>query len=103
MALAGRAKGQRFAVTSLDEFNGGKPVYLYNLFGMQRFRWEGEKALTPGKHTLEFDFKYDGLGAETLKYGSPSGLGQGGTGYLKVDGEVVATKKIEKTIPRLMQ
>ena len=81
----------------------GKPVYLYNLFGMQRFRWEGKKALTTGKHTLEFDFKYDGLGAETLKYGSPSGLGQGGTGYLKVDGEVVATKNIEKTIPMLMQ
>ena len=81
----------------------GKPVYLYNLFGMQRFRWEGKEALTPGKHTLEFDFKYDGLGAETLKYGSPSGLGRSGTGILKVDGEVVATKEIENTIPMLMQ
>ena len=81
----------------------GKPVYMYNLFGMQRIRWEGKEALTPGKHALEFDFKYDGLGAETLQYGSPSGLGQGGTGTLKVDGKVVATKKIEKTIPMLMQ
>ena len=59
--------------------------------------------LPPGKHTLEFDFKYDGLGAETLKYGSPSGLGRSGTGYLKVDGKVVATKKMEKTVPMLMQ
>jgi arylsulfatase len=38
-----------------------------------------------------------------LLYGSPSGLGKGGTGELKVDGKVVATKKIDKTIPMLMQ
>jgi arylsulfatase len=43
------------------------------------------------------------MGAETLKYGSPSGLGRSGTGTLKVDGEVVATKTIENTIPMLMQ
>jgi arylsulfatase len=102
--------GEGMIVTHGGRFAGygfyllkGKPVYLYNLFGMQRTRWEGKQALAPGKHTLEFDFKYDGLGAETLKYGSPSGLGQGGTGTLKVDGKVVATKKIEKTIPMLMQ
>jgi arylsulfatase len=93
----GRFAGYGFYV--LD----GKPVYLYNMFGMQRFRWEGKEALSPGEHTLEFDFKYDGLGAETLKYGSPSGLGQGGTGYLKVDGKVVAEQKIKNTIPMLMQ
>jgi arylsulfatase len=81
----------------------GKPVYLYNLLGMQRVRWEGEEPLTSGRHVLEFDFTYDGLGAETLQYGSPSGLGQGGTGTLKVDGEVVATKTMDKTIPMLMQ
>jgi arylsulfatase A-like enzyme len=81
----------------------GKPVYTYNLFGMKHDKWEGSEVLAPGKHTLEFDFKYDGLGAETLKYGSPSGLGRGGTGYLKVDGKVVATQKLEKTIPMLMQ
>ena len=28
----------------------------------QAVRWEGPDALAPGKHTLEFDFKYDGLG-----------------------------------------
>ena len=102
--------GEGMLVTHGGRFAGygfylldGKPVFLYNLFGMQRTRWEGKEALTPGKHTLEFDFKYDGLGAETLKYGSPSGLGQGGTGELKVDGKVVATRKIDKTIPMLMQ
>jgi hypothetical protein len=81
----------------------GKPVYTWNLFGMERVRWEGPDALAPGKHTIEFDFNYDGLGAETLQYGSPSGLGRSGTGYLKVDGKVVATGKMDKTIPQVMQ
>jgi len=81
----------------------GKPVYTWNLFGLKHIKWEGSEVITPGKHTLEFDFKYDGLGAGTLKYGSPSGLGRSGTGYLKVDGKVVATKKMEKTIPMLLQ
>ena len=105
---AGGAEGM--LVTHGGRFTGygfylldGKPVYLYNLFGMKRVRWEGEEALTPGKHTLEFDFEYDGLGAETLQYGSPSGLGQGGTGTLKVDGNVVATQKMENTVPMTMQ
>ena len=81
----------------------GKPVYTWNLFGLKRIRWEGPDVLTPGTHTLAFDFKYDGLGAGTLQYGSPSGLGRSGTGYLKVDGKVVATQKMEKTIPQLLQ
>jgi arylsulfatase len=81
----------------------GKPVYTWNLVGLKLVQWEGQDVLAPGKHTLEFDFKYDGLGAATLQYGSPSGLGRSGTGYLKVDGKVVATKKMEKTVPMLMQ
>jgi len=81
----------------------GKPVYTWNLLGLKLIKWESPDALAPGKHTLEFDFKYDGLGAATLQYGSPSGLGRSGTGTLKVDGKVVATKKMEKTIPMLMQ
>ncbi len=81
----------------------GKPVYTWNLFGLKRVKWEGSEVLTPGKHTLEFDFKYDGLGAATLKYGSPSGLGRSGTGHIKVDGKVIATQKMEKTIPMLLQ
>jgi arylsulfatase len=81
----------------------GKPVYTWNLMGLKLIKWEGSNALAPGKHTLEFDFEYDGLGAATLQYGSPSGLGRSGTGYLKVDGKVVATKKMEKTVPMTMQ
>ena len=32
-----------------------------------------------------------------------SGIGRGGTGVLKVDGQVVATQKMEHTIPLLLQ
>ena len=36
----------------------GKPVFLWNILDLERQRWEGPDALTPGKHTVEFDFKY---------------------------------------------
>jgi hypothetical protein len=47
----------------------GKPVFVYNLLDLERFRWEGGvgsfigedffgSALKPGKHTIVFDFKY---------------------------------------------
>jgi arylsulfatase len=62
-------------------------------------RWEGTEALAPGKHTIEYDFKYDGLGAATLAYNNSSGVGRGGTGTLKVDGKVVSTQKQERTLP----
>lgn len=81
----------------------GKPVFTWNLVDLKRIKWEGPGMLTPGKHTLEFDFKYDGLGAATLAFGSPSGLGRSGTGVLKVDGKVVSTQKMEKTIPMTLQ
>jgi len=76
----------------------GKPVYTYNFLGLKRTRWEGP-ALSAGKHTIEFDFKYDGLGAETLAYNNVSGIGRGGTGTLKVDGKAVSTQKMEHTLP----
>ena len=54
-------------------------------------RWAGEQPLTAGKHTIVFDFTYDG-----------PGIAKGGTGVLKVDGKDVATLKIRNTIPFLM-
>jgi arylsulfatase A-like enzyme len=81
----------------------GKPVYVWNLLDLERVRWEGPEALAPGKHTLEFDFKYDGIGFATLAFNSMSGLGRSGTGALKVDGKVVATQKMERTIPVILQ
>ena len=53
----------------------GKPVFLWNLVDLKRVRWEGPE-LAPGKHTLEFDFKYDGLGFATLAFNNLSGIGQ---------------------------
>ena len=78
----------------------GKPVFTYNLLDTERFRWEGGlglardvfgKALAPGKHTLVFDFKYEGPGP-----------GKGGTGVFTVDGKEMAKKTIAHTIPLLM-
>jgi len=79
-----------------------KPVFLWNLIDLQRVRWEGP-AMTPGKHVIEFDFKYDGLGAATMAFGNYSGIGRGGTGVLKVDGKDVDTRKMERTLPLILQ
>jgi arylsulfatase A-like enzyme len=68
----------------------GKPVFTYNLLALEKFRWEGPQALTPGKHTVVFDFKYDG-----------PGMAKGGTGVLSVDGKEVARKTIPHTVPAL--
>jgi arylsulfatase len=81
----------------------GKPVFLWNLVDLKRVRWESADALTPGKHTLEFDFKYDGLGAGTLAFNNVSGIGRGGTGVLKVDGKELARQTMERTVPLILQ
>jgi arylsulfatase len=97
-------------VTSGGRFAGygfyllkGRPVWLWNLVDLERIKWEGQDALAPGKHTLEFAFKYDGLGAGTLAFNNFSGLGRPGTGTLKVDGKVVDTKPMPKTLPMILQ
>jgi arylsulfatase len=78
----------------------GKPVFCYNFLDLERFRWEGGlglardvlgRALAPGKHTLVFDFKYDGPGPA-----------KGGTGVFTVDGRELAKKTIKHTIPLMM-
>jgi arylsulfatase len=65
----------------------GKVVFLYNLLDLKRTTWEGPE-LSPGKHTIVFDFKSAG-----------EGLGQGGTGVLYVDGKEVAKNSIEHSTP----
>jgi arylsulfatase len=80
----------------------GKPVFTWNLVDLKRVKWQGPDALTPGKHTLEFDFKYDGLGMGTLVFNNMSGIGRSGTGVLKVDGKAVAEQKMERTIPFIL-
>ena len=65
----------------------GKPVFDYNMLILAQYRWEGPELLTPGKHTIVFDYTYDG-----------PGIAKGGTGVLKVDGKVVATQKQPNSI-----
>ena len=77
----------------------GKPVFVYNLLDLKRYRFEGGvgaddwlgKSLKAGKHTIAFDFKYDG-----------PGLGKGGTGVLTVDGKVLSRQKMDHSIPFIM-
>ena len=65
----------------------GKPVFVYNLLDLKRTVWDGPE-LSPGKHTIVFDFKSDG-----------PGLGKGGTGVLSVNGKEVSRKSMENSIP----
>jgi arylsulfatase A-like enzyme len=81
----------------------GKPVFLWNLVDLKRVKWEGPDVLAPGKHTIAFDFKYDGLGAGTLAFNDMSGLGRPGTGTLIVDGKAVQTLKMDHTLPMILQ
>ena len=101
--------GSGMLITQGGRFGGygfylakGKPVFLWNLLDLKRVRWEGPR-LSPGRHEVEFDFNYDGLGMGTLEFGSVSGIGRGGTGVLKVDGQEVARQAMERTIPFILQ
>jgi arylsulfatase len=60
----------------------GKPIFDYNMLILAHYRWVGQEALTRGKHTIVFDYTYDG-----------PGIAKGGSGVLKVDDKVVATGK----------
>ena len=95
-------QGGRFAGYGLYVLHE-KPVFVYNFFDVERTRWESPQRLSPGKHTLEFEFTYDGLGLATLAYNNVSGIGRGGTGVLRVDGREVARQKLEHTVPLIWQ
>jgi arylsulfatase len=68
----------------------GKPEFDYAFSNQKqhKYRVASNEKLTPGKHAIKFDFKYDG-----------PGMGKSGTGTLSVDGKQVAEGKIERTIP----
>ena len=58
----------------------GKPVFNYNMLILAQYQWIGKEVLAPGKHSIVFEYTYDG-----------PGIAKGGSGELKVDGKVVAT------------
>ncbi len=69
-------------------FKDGKPVFHYNLANVGHYNIAAKDALPPGKHTVVFDFKYDG-----------GGIGKGGTGTITVDGRQIAQGRIANTMP----
>jgi hypothetical protein len=72
------------------------------LLDLKRVKWESDLPLDPGKHTLVYDFKYEGLGFTTLAFNNLSGIGRGGVGTLSVDGRIVSTQNLERTIPLVL-
>ncbi|MGC1649351.1 MAG: arylsulfatase, partial [Candidatus Sulfotelmatobacter sp.] len=63
----------------------GAPRFAYNFLGRETTKIAGPARLPAGRVTLRFEFAYDG------------GLGAGGNGLLFVNGEKVATGRIEHT------
>ena len=79
------AQGGRFGGWALYVKNG-VPAYDYNFIGMERFTVTSTEKITPGKHTIKFDFAYDG-----------GGIGKGGMGVLYIDGKQVGQGRINRT------
>jgi arylsulfatase A-like enzyme len=86
--------GDGMIVTNGGRFGGyalyllkGKPVFDYNMLTLAQYRWEGKQPLSAGKHTIVFDYTYDG-----------PGVAKGGSGVMKVDGKEVATGKQANSI-----
>jgi arylsulfatase A-like enzyme len=67
----------------------GKPVFVHALSNQKqhKYRVSSPQALAPGKHTIRFEFAYDG-----------GGIGKGGMGTLLIDGKRVAQGRIEQTV-----
>jgi arylsulfatase A-like enzyme len=66
----------------------GKPHHEYNWFALERTNIKAEQALTPGRHTIQYEFIPD-----------EAKPGTGGKSILSVDGKKVAEGHIPKTQP----
>lgn len=79
-------QGGRFAGVGLYILDG-RPVFHYNLVGVERYTVAGLDQLARGRHVITLDFVYDG-----------GGMGKGGQATLSVDGNPVASEKLPQTI-----
>jgi arylsulfatase len=82
-------QGGRFGGWSLY-LKDGKPTYCYNFLGLQEFKVTAPKAVAQGKAIIRMNFDYDG-----------GGIGKGGTATILVNGEQVASGRIERTQPMI--
>ena len=76
-----------FLSKGIEGIGRGHVVFMHNLLDLKRTSWEGPE-LKAGKHTIVFEFKYDG-----------PGFGKGGTGELFVDFQSVAKKTLDHMTP----
>lgn len=82
-------QGGRFGGWSLY-MKEGKPEFMYNFLGLDRYVVSSTEALPLGASKIRFEFEYDG-----------DGNGKGGTGTLFVNDTSVGTARIEKTQPNI--
>ena len=81
------AQGGRFGGWSLY-MKAGKPIYVYNFIGLQRFTVASPQTVPAGKSTIRLEFAYDG-----------GGLGKGGLATIYVNDKKVAEGRIARTQP----
>jgi len=79
------AQGGRFGGWSLY-LADGKPTYVYNWIGLERYKVAAAQPLPAGHATIVVDFAYDG-----------GGRGKGGTATLFVNGQRAASTRIANT------
>lgn len=80
-------QGGRFGGLSFYVKNG-KPAFSYNYLGLESTHIMATQAMKPGRHTVVYDFAYEGGGA-----------GKGGLGTITVDGTKVGEGRLSKTQP----
>jgi arylsulfatase len=84
------AQGGRFGGWSLF-VRDGKPAFVYNWLGAERYTVAADEKLPVGRVTLRYEFAYDG-----------GKRGAGGEGSLFVNDRKVAEGRIAKTIPNVI-
>jgi arylsulfatase len=82
IAQAGRFGGWSLYV------KGGRVHHVYNFGGLERTVVSSPTPLAPGRHTVHYEFVYDG--------GPP---GSGGISRLSVDGGPAAEARVPRTMP----
>lgn len=84
------AQGTRFAGWVLH-VHRGRLAYTHNWFAMQHYRIEAGTAIPPGEHEIAMTFDVDAV----------PGFGRGGDVNLFLDGQVIGSGRVERTVPFL--